>query len=114
MKVFEIFSQNLDKPGIDFDLHDDIVFFMKNDPEFYRKEFYPLEIKITRMHRTDRDTSPSMLKSLVNSAYKQYRNKFQISELDNDISIDDLKEICEKLHSDILQHIRDEQTKKEK
>ena len=108
MKVFEIFGHmgNDDGPQIDFDLHDDVMFFMRNDPEFYRKEYYPFVSKFERHTKNGGSAGPAAFKKLVNVGYKQYYSKFPSDGLEDTLEPEDVQEICKKLHAEELEHIR--------
>ena len=56
MKIFEVTEPN-------FDLIDDTSFYMRNDPEFYRKEYFPAMARIADMHsKRPRNRSSKMFR----------------------------------------------------
>ena len=55
-----------------FDLVDDTCMHMRNDPNFYRKEYYPMACKMNSLKTED-------LMPLVDSAFEQYHKKFSIT-----------------------------------
>lgn len=112
MKIFELFGSQPLKPEVDFDLHDDLMFFMNNDPEFYRQDYFPFLDKFTHHCNAGRVVSPKAFSPMVIKAYKLYKNKFPIKELEEDLSDADVKDICEKLQSQQLQHYHNEKEKK--
>lgn len=112
MKIFELFDSQPLKPEIDYDLSDDLMFFMNNDPEFYRKEYFPFLNKFNRHCDADRVVSPKAFSPLVIKAYKLYKNKFPIQELEENLNDSEIKDICEKLQSDQLRHYHEGKEKK--
>lgn len=115
MKIFEIFSQNPEeeKP-LDFDLRDDLIYFIKSDHDLYKKEFFPLEIKLKKLVQSGEESSPAMFKNLVTHAYNAYYNKFQDQEsrLEKKLPLEELKEICKKIYSELIQELKESQRNK--
>jgi len=111
MKIFELFDQSEDKSKIDFDLQDDLIFFMNNDPDFYRKEFHPFLTKYKRHCDAGRQVSSKAFFPIVKKAYEEYQNKFQVEQLENDLPESILKEICEVLNGQCMQNYQEEKKK---
>lgn len=111
MKVFEIFGYKPEAPEPDFDLHDDLIFFMNNDPEFYRGEFYPFLVKFKRHCEGGRSVRAKAFEPMVTKAYDMYKNKFPVNELEENLSQHDLKDICEKIQGQSLKDYHDEKRK---
>jgi hypothetical protein len=91
------------KNDLGYDLMDDLVFFMNNDPEFYRKRYYPTMLKFNKFCKSHRRVAPRGFMNLVSEAYEVYRNKFQVEGLNAKLD----KEMCEK----ICKHIHEQETK---
>lgn len=113
MKIFELFNQSRNESKLDFDLQDDLIFFMNNDPEFYRKDFHPFLTKYNRHCDAGRQVSSRAFFPLVKRAYEAYQNKFQVEQLDVDLPDDQLKEICETLNGQCRQNYQEEKQKNE-
>jgi hypothetical protein len=113
MRLYE-FTANLDqdKKELDFDLADDLIFFMRNDPSFYRTSYFPLVSKFTNRCSKDSTPGPVFFKDIVTDAYKQYKEKFQVEALEEELSIDMLKEICTKIHKEEFEDFKKEQENK--
>lgn len=111
MKVFEIFSQDIGTEGskIDFDLHDDLMVFMNNDPTFYRTKYFPFLEKFKKYCNAGKNVEPRAFKTIVAKAYEDYRKKFQVEELSDTLSDRDLEEICEKLQAKEVEQFRKDQ-----
>ena len=60
-------------PKPDYDVASDLLIFMRNDPMFYRKNFFPA---IDKYKENTKDTAP--LENMVKRGLGQYCNKFQI------------------------------------
>lgn len=109
MKIFELFDEQ--KPGskIDFDLSDDLICFMHNDPEFYRNEYYPIHRKFVKILDADKKVDPIAFGPLVKKAYHHYKLKFPVEGLEEELRENQLEEICEKLMSFENEHYHKEQ-----
>ena len=92
------------KKSLGYDLMDDLMFFMNNDPQFYRKRYFPTMLKFDKFCKEGKTVSPRGFEKLVKEAYEIYRNKFQqVEGLEPQLD----EEICEKL----CRHIHEQETK---
>jgi hypothetical protein len=112
MKVFEIFGYKPEAPEGDYDMHDDLMYFMNADPEFYRHTYYPFQHKVYAHCDKDKEVSPKAFKNIVIKAFEEYKKKFPIKELSENLSENDIKEICEKLQSQEINHYHEFKTKR--
>ena len=111
MIILELFD-TAPTEKLDFDLVDDLMFFMKASPAFYRKHFYPTIEKFHSRCKNNQVPDASFFKPLVSSAYKVYVNKYNLNELDDELPVDMLKEICLKLKHAELQSFKDRRKEK--
>jgi len=100
-----------DKSDIDYDLTEDLVFYMNNDDDVYRRVVYPSVVTCTNRLESNRKTTPSIFTNAVKESYKQYIKKFPMRQLPLDIDEEVCKEACEKMHEEICQHHSDSNTK---
>ena len=92
---------------IDYDLTEDLVFFMHNDDDTYRRHVYPSIAKCLEQFKGKHHASPSVFQSAVRESYKNYIQKYPIRELPESIDDKQLKEVCEKMLDDFKNHHRD-------
>ena len=85
MKVFEIFGYKPEAPEVDYDMHDDLMYFMNADPEFYRHTYYPFQHKVYAHCDKDKEVSPKAFKNIVIKAFEEYKKKFPIKELSENL-----------------------------
>jgi hypothetical protein len=111
MKVFEIFSQNIEDKKIDFDLADDVIYFMNNDPEFYRKEYFPFLTKFQHHCDAGRQVTPKAFFPVVKRAVENYKLKFPMNELEEALNDGQITEICEKLQTQELANYHNQKEK---
>jgi len=77
MNLVEMFNNEPDP--YDYDMADDIIFFMKNDSDFYRKHYFPLFVKISDMQKSDKDYDwGADVKQVILTAIKEYSEKFGV------------------------------------
>lgn len=112
MKVFEVFSPQNFKEEIDFDLQDDLIYFMNADPDFYRYQYFPLQTKFHQYCNAGKGVSPKAFKAVITKAYESYKKQFQLPTLEDTLNEDTLDEICEKLHNQELKHFQEQKQKK--
>ena len=105
MKIFELFNPDKFKDE-EFDIKDDLMFFMNNQPEFYRKHYYPSMCKFKSMHEAGKKLSPAAFRPMVEKAYKMYTSEFPLESLDDTINKETCEEICTKVHSTELENIK--------
>jgi|TARA_R110001592_G_scaffold259468_5_gene523472 hypothetical protein len=61
-----------------FDVIGDMQVFMKNDPMFYRKQYYPTMAKLQDKLKGGRSPVPDDLSGMIDTGCKHYCNKFDI------------------------------------
>jgi hypothetical protein len=89
-----------------FDLADDLMFFMRNDDDFYRRHYYPHVVKCKSHIKQGNDLSPKVFAPMVQHAYECYSKKFPMRELPESLDGEMLSEICGKLRTEERTHIK--------
>lgn len=89
---------------IDYDLTEDLVFFMNNDDDTYRRHVYPSITKCLNNIKHKKDIAPSIFQDAVKESYKNYIEKFPIRELPESIDDKQLREVCEKMIEEVKSH----------
>lgn len=62
----------------DVDLLDDLHFFMHNDPQFYRKELYPLIAQLKKIVKSGKPCDNKLFRKCIDKAADHYCQKFKI------------------------------------
>jgi|TARA_B110000977_G_C10879601_1_gene416936 hypothetical protein len=81
MKIFEVtdIAQDPRDSDLGFDLVDDTSVWMRNDPQFYRKELFPAMTKIADMHRSGKSIDrQKCLGDLVEKGINRYCAKYDL------------------------------------
>lgn len=92
---------------IDYDLADDLIFFMNNNDEVYRKHVYQIISKCINSKKNNEEIKPAEFIKCVKECYKLYLEEYPIRELPDKLDKKTLKEICEKFHEEVFKHIED-------
>lgn len=86
------------KKELGYDLMDDLMFFMNNDPDFYRKRYYPSMLKFEQFCKAGKTVSPRGFESLVKEAYGLYRDKFPVEGLEPSLDSEVCEKLCRQIH----------------
>lgn len=85
----------------DHDLRDDLVFYMRKDPAFFRKAYYPAMCELDDKIDSGKETSATDLLELVKLGAYNYVKKFGLQETVGDVfDQEDLEEIAEFIYDE--------------
>jgi hypothetical protein len=106
MKINE-FVQREENP-VNFDIVDDTIVYMRNDPIFYRKKYFPAITKMADLHRSGKAVEPkSVLGSVVDDAMDGYCRKFQVARSPSDLyTPEDRLNILKRIATEELEEIK--------
>lgn len=90
---------------IDFDLKDDLIYFMNNDDNVYRRHFHPAIATCVDKLNENGKVSPGIFKSAVEKSYEAYTSKFPIRELPLQLDLETCKDICKTIYEEVRKHI---------
>jgi hypothetical protein len=107
MLINEMMNDEKYESKLGYDLKDDLVFFMNEDPDFYRKKYYPAMLKYKKYVKADKKIEPRAFAGLVGEAYRLYQNKFPVEGLPPSLDDDMCKEICNYMHETETKNIKD-------
>jgi hypothetical protein len=103
----EFVTKENGKRSINFDLVEDLIHFMNQDDDVYRRHTYPAIAscldKMSGKHKPD----TKMFEPAVKESYKIYTRKYPIRELPNEIDSKMCEQVCSKIHEEVLKHISD-------
>jgi hypothetical protein len=104
MKINEFATQPENR--LSFDVVDDAVVFMRNDPQFYRKKYFPAMSSMADLVRGGKDIDRNAIGSLVDTGMNTYCKKFNLGRGPADIfTTEDRDAIIEKICSEELEQI---------
>lgn len=100
-------KRNPEGNELDYDLVEDLTFFMNNDDDTYRRHVYPSIAKCISQARGKEKTDPSIFKTAALEGYKNYLKEFPIRELPDSLDTKLCEKVCKKLHDDFKKHFTD-------
>jgi len=100
VKVYEVTE-------LPFDKVDDVVVFMRNDPMFYRKQYFPTCSNLADMQREGSNDDPkSILMPMIEKGINEYCAKFKIARHPDDVfNNNDRTEIFNKINKEEMEQI---------
>ena len=128
MKITELFDRNkIDKEfGLDkvsmkhvpndtgrvdneltFDLAEDLIYFMHNNDDFYRKNFFPVIRLCKKNFDQGNNFSHRVFKPVVEKAYGIYQKEFPLRELRDSLEEEMIEEVCKKIHEAEMLNMRE-------
>jgi hypothetical protein len=93
-------KQGEDGSGINYDLVEDLAFFMHNNDDIYRRHLFPSVEKCLQGVKSKKTVKPEIFKLAVEESYKNYIRKYPIRQLPNSLDEEMCLEVCKKLHDD--------------
>ena len=86
------------KRELGYDLCDDMMCFMNNEPSFYRKDYFPAMHKFKEYVKAGKSVHPRAFEGLVKKAFESYKNKFPVEGLDQALDKEMMEKICNEIH----------------
>jgi hypothetical protein len=106
VKIVE-FNQAIEN-RFDYDVVDDVVVFMRNDPMFYRKSFFPAVSQMADLHRAGKPIDKNKcLGNMVEHALGAYCKKYNVADAPDEVfNNDDRLQIIDKIFSEEMMQIK--------
>ena len=92
---------------IDFDLVEDAFIYMRNNPMFYRKDYYPTISKMADLQRSGNSyDAESLLNPMVTRGINSYCKEYKLANMPDDIFHDDhRRKLVNKIREEELKQI---------
>ena len=100
---------NFNQEGkLDYDVVEDVAFFMRNDPIFYRKTFFPAVSKMADMHICGQAVNErDCLGEMCERALESYCKKYKIASVPDEVFTDeDRNNLMHKIFSEEMEQIK--------
>ncbi len=98
----ELDQENEEK--LDYDLAEDIVFFMNHNDDAYRRHTFPAVTKCLERIKSNQKTHPSIFKIAVLKSFKDYSNEFPDRLLPTTLDEKICEEACKKMHEETCKY----------
>ena len=106
-KSEEFVKQTDDGNEIDFDLTEDLVFFLNNDDDAYRRHLLPAVHKFIDIQKAGKEPKYNIFKTAVADGYKRYTQQYPMRELPDDIDTKTWKAACKQLFDQLSKDMKD-------
>jgi hypothetical protein len=97
-----------EKNKFGFDLAEDLVFFMHNNDDFYRRHFFPILKTCKTQFENGGKFSHRIFKPLIEKAYTAYKEEFPIRELDDSLEENFTEEVAKIIYDTELKNLEDD------
>lgn len=108
MKILEFTNSENNKLRLDFDNVEDLGIFMRNDPMFYRKQFFPCMAKISDKLDAGKKCDPVKdIGPCVDNACEAYCNHFDLPQEPKTLfPVEDRRAVVSKLYSEEMPNVK--------
>jgi len=105
MKITEF--ANMQNNKLAYDVVEDCMIFMKNDPMFYRKHYFPAISRMAQNHRDGKKVdASSILMPMIEQGCNSYVKKYNIARAVDDIfNNDDRESLLNAIYTEELKEI---------
>jgi hypothetical protein len=108
VKIVEFFNQT-DENVLPFNVVEDVMIFMRNNPSFYRRQFYPTMLQFKRRIDKKQKINPvKLFAPMIKRAVYDYCKEYDVGKRPEELlNKDEFKEIIQKLYDEELTNIRE-------
>ena len=106
MRIDE-FHQMSDK-GVNFDIVEDAVIFMRNDPQFYRSQYFPAITHLADLHRAGKPYKASeIINPMIEKGCGAYTKQYNIANSPEEVFSEiDRRNILQKIYDEEIKQIK--------
>jgi len=90
-----------------FDLAEDLIYFMHNNDDFYRKNLFPVIRICKKNFDQGNNFSHRVFKPVVEKAYDMYQKEFPLRELKDTLEQDMVEQVCKKMYETEMLNMRE-------
>jgi hypothetical protein len=106
MKINEFTNMDT-SASLDFDVVDDVMVFMKNNPKFYRRDYFPTMVELQKQVRNGEKVSPkNCLGPMIEKACESYCDRFKVKTKDTLLSDDDKNALVARIFDEEIENLR--------
>ena len=97
-----------DKEELPFDVVDDTLVFMRNDPVFYRKFYFPAVCELADCQRAGKDADPKkFLTPMIEKGCDSYVKKYNVGRNSEEVfTAEDRTNLLQKINDEETENIR--------
>lgn len=106
-KSEEFIKQTEEGTELDFDLTEDLVFYLNNDDDAYRRHLLPAVHKFISTSKAGEKPKFTVFKSAVAEGYERYTKQYPMRELPDKIDNKTWKSVCKQLFDTVSKDMKD-------
>lgn len=108
VKIVEFFDQKVDDE-LSFNVVEDLSIYMRNNPMFYRKYYYPSVLKLKEHFEKQKQISPNNLfLPVIEKAVDKYCREFNLGKRPNNLLNDqEKKDLIQKIYEEEMANIKE-------
>jgi exoribonuclease II len=96
---------------LNFDLAEDLAFFIKNDDDVYRRHTHHAIHRCLENIKKNKKTSPDLFKEATLEGYKEYLKQYPIRHLPEDLDDETCKKVCKQMHEELCKQVEEDNLK---
>lgn len=96
-----------EKNKLGFDLAEDLVFFMNNNDDFYRRHYFPIIKTCKAQFESGDKFSHRVFKPIINKAYEAYKEEFPVRELEESLEEDFKEQVAKIIYDTEIKNLED-------
>jgi len=100
-------DHDIDSDEFKFDLGEDLIYFMHNNDDFYRRNLFPVLKVCKRKFDLGQGFSHRMFKPIIAKAYEAYKKEFPLRELQDSLEEEKCDAIAKEIYNTELGHMKD-------
>ena len=106
MRIKQITETDHEEKQDEFDLMEDLLIFMRNEPIFYRKKYYPMVLDMQKCvkNKTQFNKNRSIL-PIVKSAYGDYCKQYGINPKNHQYTKSNVIRLLNRIYTEEMQNI---------
>ena len=107
VKINEFHDGEQDDNKLNFSIVHDLHTHMKNDPMFYRKQYYPTMCGCQDKLQKGESIGPEDLMDMINKGVKHYCNKYDLPKRPDDLlAQEEVLSLAEKIYGEEMESMR--------
>jgi len=105
VKIVEFHNQV--NSNFNFDIVDDASYYMRNDPNFYRKQYFPCMAKLADKHSEGQKVDRTMIMDMIEQGINGYVKQYNLGRSPEDVfKQPDRDALIDKLFSEEMDQIK--------
>jgi len=101
----DLHFNNKNEDNLGFDIADDLLFYMQNNDDVYRRHVYPQLVKNKHSFKSG-SVDRKLFSSAVHEAYKAYTKEFPVRKLPETLPTDVHEKVCLELYKKCTEEYR--------